>query len=88
MILIVDDAEQFHEANFDRNYKHYSGFPKRLPLSVTSNFVQRTGSKIYFNPLIPLKTFKSEEDPDQFSKDARRLKYGIIQKDDAIEDLV
>jgi hypothetical protein len=54
---------------------------------VTSNFVQRTGSKIYFNPLIPLKTFKNEENPDLYANDARRLKYGIIQKDDAIEDL-
>tara|TARA_B110000285_G_C14939267_1_gene521183 strand:+ start:620 stop:886 length:267 start_codon:yes stop_codon:yes gene_type:complete len=87
LILIVDDAEEFHKENFDQNNKHYSGFSKRLPLSVTSNFVQRSGSKLYFNPLIPLKTFKSNENPDLFSNDARRLKYGIIQKEDAIEDL-
>ena len=58
---MVDDVEEFHKENFDRNNKHYSGFSKRLPLSVTSNFVQRTGSKLYFNPLIPLSTFSGED---------------------------
>ena len=81
---MVDDVEEFHKENFDRNNKHYSGFSKRLPLSVTSNFVQRTGSKLYFNPLIPLSTFSGED----YSQDARRLKYGVIEKSDAIEDLV
>ena len=39
------------------------------------------GSRIYFNPLIPLKSFEG------YSDDLRRLKYGVIQKDDAITDL-
>ena len=72
MILIVDSVEEFHRENFKRNYKHYSGLSKRLPLSVTYNGVQRSGSRIYFNPLIPLKSFEG------YSDDLRRLKYGDI----------
>ena len=90
VILVVDSAEEFHKTNFDINYKHYSAFPKRLPLGFTSQFVQRSGSMMYFNPLIPLSTFKNGE-PDFVSglkSDKRKLKYGVIQKDDAIQDLI
>lgn len=85
MIFVVDDAHQFHSKNFKMNYKHYSGWSKRLPLSVTTSFVQRTGSCIYFHPLIPISTFTSPE--TNFKSDRRRFKYGIIQMDDAITDL-
>ncbi len=59
-LLIVDDTQKFHKENMTRNYHHYSYYTKRLPLSVT-NWVQNTGSNIYFNPLIPMKTFKNED---------------------------
>ena len=101
LILIVDSAEEFHEKNFGHNYKHYSGLSKRLPLGVTSGAVQRSGSKMYFNPLIPFNSFKCtyggevgdgtserEEMSQLLRNDQRKLKYGIIQKDDAIEDLL
>ena len=71
MIFIVDSAEDFHKENFKRNYSHYSGLSKRFPLGVTYNFVQRTGSRIYFNPLIPMKTLGEKDD-------LRKLKYGVI----------
>ena len=88
VILVVDDSTQFHSKNFKANSGHYSGWTKRLPLSITSELVQRGGSKIYFNTLIPLKTFKcsymdSEEKGElveQLSKDQRRFKYGVIHK--------
>jgi translocator assembly and maintenance protein 41 len=80
IILVVDSAEKFHKENFERNYSHYSGISKRLPLRTTYEMVQRSGSKIYFNPLIPLKSFG-------YTEDQRRIKYGVIQKDDAIQDL-
>jgi mitochondrial translocator assembly and maintenance protein 41 len=81
VILVVDDTDQFHQENLSRNYKHYSAFPKRLPLTVTSNAVQRSGSRLYFNPLIPLNTFQNLQD------DMRKLKYGVIHKQDALDDL-
>jgi Phosphatidate cytidylyltransferase, mitochondrial len=55
-ILIVDDTQKFHEQNMDMNGRHYSYYTKRLPTSVT-NWVNNSGSKMYFNPLIPMKTF-------------------------------
>lgn len=62
------------------NSSHYSGWSKRLPLSVTSNLVQRSGSQIYFHPLIPLRSLG-------YADDLRRIKYGVIAKEDALSDL-
>ena len=84
MILLVDDTYQFHEENLKQNRHHYSFFAKRLPLFIT-NKVQSTGSQIYFNPLIPMKTFQHEE--SLIKDDLRKLKYGVIQLDNAIADL-
>ncbi len=39
IILIVNDAKQFHEQNMSINYSHYSGISKRLPPFITSNIV-------------------------------------------------
>ena len=68
-----------------RNYHHYSYYTKRLPLSVT-NWVQKTGSNIYFNPLIPMKTFKNEDGRNL--NDQRKFKYGVIGLDKAKSDLI
>ena len=65
------------------NYSHYSYFAKRMPLSVTNNLVQNCGSKMYFNPLIPLNTFEGVTTQD----DQRRIKYGTISETNAIQDL-
>jgi hypothetical protein len=73
MILIVDDTAQFHEKNMKQNYAHYSYFAKRLPPTITNNLVQNAGSNLYFNPLIPLKSFGGDH-----SSDERRIKYGVI----------
>ncbi len=70
-ILVVDDTYKFHEENIKLNLHHYSYYTKRVPVSVT-NWVQNSGSQIYFNPLIPMKTFKHSE------HDQRRFKYGVI----------
>jgi len=54
---MVDDTAEFHKANMNsNNHSHYSVFAKRLPYAMTEA-VQNSGSQIYFNPLIPLKTF-------------------------------
>ena len=89
--MIVDNAKEFHDKNFKHNYSHYSGWSKRLPLSFTSDFVQRKGSGIYFHPYIPFQSMKCDYNQDDNSEilellknDQRRLKYGVIQKDDAI----
>ena len=43
--------------------------------------MQNSGSNLYFNPLIPLSSF-----PD-FEEDKRKIKYGVIGVDKALEDL-
>ena len=78
-MFVVDDTYKFHEENMTLNYSHYSFYTKRVPLSVT-NWVQNTGSHIYFNPLIPMKKLKLIDD-------RRRFKYGVIGLENAKNDL-
>ena len=84
MILVVDDTLVFHEKNMKANYKHYSYFATRLPPSITNNLVQNSGSNIYFNPLIPIQSLQGFQDEKQ---DLRKIKYGVIGVDKAVEDL-
>lgn len=62
-----------------QNSGHYSFYTKRVPPSVT-NWVNNTGSKMYFNPLIPMRKL-------QLPNDQRRFKYGVISVDNAVHDL-
>ena len=82
ILLVVDDALKFHERNMAKNYSHYSYFAKRLPVQATAH-VSGAGAKLYFNPLIPLNSFSDVTATD----DLRRIKYGVISEDNAIEDL-
>ena len=76
MIFIVDDPLKFHQESFTTNNSHYSGWSKRFPLWLTV-MVQNYGS-VYFHPLINL--------PKELETESR-LKYGVISKDKAIENL-
>ncbi len=83
MILFVEDARKFHQANMSSdNYSHYSYIAKRLPLDITTS-VQTAGTGLYFNPLIPLKSFKGLD----MANDTRKIKYGVIEVGKAVEDL-
>lgn len=64
------------------NRHHYSGLSRRLPLSTTSKVNDRLGG-LYFNPLIPLRSFQDFTSSD----DARRIKYGVVSKQTAVDDL-
>ena len=65
------------------NYSHYSYWAKRMPLDVTQHVVHNRGSQMYFNPLINLNSFPGLTTKD----DLRRIKYGTISEENAIEDL-
>lgn len=78
----MDDTFEFHKENMQMNDKHYSFYTKRTPTSVT-NWVNNSGAKLYFNPLIPMNTFKLESD----AKDLRKFKYGVISAENALKDL-
>lgn len=66
------------------NYRHYSYFATRLPPGFTDGVVQNSGSNLYFNPLIPLASLQGTHDPEA---DHRRIKYGVIGVNRALEDL-
>lgn len=84
ILLVVDDTSEFHRKNMSGdNYKHYSYWAKRLPLIVTNQLVQNRGSRMYFNPLIPLNSFPGVTSQD----DLRRIKYGTISEENAVQDL-
>ena len=84
MIFIVDDTLAFHTKNLKQNYSHYSYFATRLPPGFTDGVVQNAGSNIYFNPLIPLSSLQGIHD---LQTDLRRIKYGVISVNKALEDL-
>ena len=74
MLLLVESTALFHKSNYAVNPSHYSFYTHRLPLSFT-DYVNNTGSQIYFHPLIPI------------PGDNRLLKYGVISVDNAVNDL-
>ena len=83
MLLFVEDARRFHHENLSSdNYSHYSYIAKRLPLDITYS-VQMAGTGLYFNPLIPLKSFKKLD----LEQDTRKIKYGVIEIGKAVSDL-
>jgi hypothetical protein len=50
-----------------------------VPVGVT-NWVNNSGSMMYFNPLIPMRSLNLKDDQ-------RRFKYGVISLENAIKDL-
>ena len=54
LILVVEDAETFHQSNLERNWKHYSSM-KYLGPSSLSSFQEKLGARVYFNTLVPYK---------------------------------
>ena len=65
------------------NYSHYSFFAKRTPPTLKESLVQNSGSKLYFNPRIQLKSFEGVTTSD----DLRKIKYGVISEANALADL-
>ena len=50
---------------------------------MSNALVQEAGAKLYFNPLIKLNSFTDMTTAD----DQRRIKYGIISEENALNDL-
>ncbi|EGG18307.1 mitochondrial matrix Mmp37 family protein [Cavenderia fasciculata] len=72
MVFAVDNANDWHKENLERNWSHYSflayGGPKLI------SFVQRTSAKVYYNTLL--------------SFNGVRYKYGVIEYKDLKSDLI
>ena len=76
LLLSVNDSRSFHTSNLRIFPDHYSSLCRLLgPSQVTA--IQRSdwGARIYFNPLV--------DSP----AGGRKIKYGVIQTEDLIEDL-
>lgn len=77
-ILVVDEADEFHQLNFKRNPGHYSGFPSLLG-PWFSSFVQRSLFPIQFFPFTDLPTASGEK---------IRAKFGVLSLRDFEDDLL
>jgi translocator assembly and maintenance protein 41 len=76
LILVVDDAEQWHRSNLSENPHHYSGV-RHLGASAVS-LLQKMPAGVYYNTLIAMKG------PSQ---KGRLMKYGVVCLHDLVDDL-
>lgn len=72
-IMVVDNPDDWHGENIERNSKHYS-FLKHLGPKAVSKIQNSYGAGIYFNTLVPF--------------EQRLIKYGVIGTDVLISDLI
>ena len=79
VILVVDDALQFHNENLQLNSHHYSSLFRYTSSAGVCQYVQRN------SPLKDGKVFFHVVDDDD--DDQPKMKYGIIHIDDLVEDL-
>ncbi len=75
LVFVVDNASNFHEDNLRHRSRHYSALKYLGPNAVTK-FQEQWAAKMYYNTLI----YDSAEDVT--------YKYGIISRDDFINDLL
>nr|CAG4646287.1 EOG090X06VP [Macrothrix elegans] len=73
VILVVENAEAFHEANLKHNWKHYSSI-RYLGSKALTSFQENWGARVYFNTLVPYRY--------------GLFKYGVISSSAMIADLL
>lgn len=52
LLLVVDDAETWHQANMDSNPHHYSDTAMRMGPAGVAAFQHLGGGGLWFNPLV------------------------------------
>lgn len=80
LIVVVKDAYRFHQANLLRNPSHYSGSPLLWSLDPASSITYFQRHTFDFNNWLRNPKF-------YFNLCENNLKYGVIQKEDFLEDL-
>lgn len=79
LIVVVEDAAEWHRANLAVNHAHYSALALGGPRVVAT--VQRATAGVYYNTLVPMKSGASP------SGAPRRMKYGVVSRADLEDDL-
>ena len=76
-ILVVENSEQWHEANMLQNPSHYTSI---IPLGskYVAKFQDKVPARLWFNAYIPMKSKGCV---------GRLMKYGVINKEYMLEDL-
>ena len=86
LLLTVSDSISFHTQNLQRYPNHYSALA-RLCGPKFCNGLQRSercGAGVFFNPLVDSPAAASDVND---ARRGRKIKYGVIQIDDLINDL-
>jgi translocator assembly and maintenance protein 41 len=85
MIIVVDDAQGWHQINQKRNRHHYSTFCKALGPNGCTYLQRNFGGRVFFfNTTIPT----NHHSNNHHMITNRRLKYGVIQESDLLSDLL
>lgn len=79
LIIVVDDAQTWHETNMSINPQHYS-VPMRLLGPRAAAITQRSsfGARVYYNTILP----------SYITPTSRPFKYGVVTRRDLEKDLL
>jgi len=77
LILVVDDAEEWHRQNFVMNRDHYAEPMRTLGPNFVSRVQRNYPAGVYFNTLLPMR-----------SRNGQLMKYGVVSRPDLIDDLM
>ena len=88
LILTVSDSNAFHRHMLERYPGHYSALARLCGPTFCTNLQrsERYGAGVYFNPLVESPVNASKTCATNGCK--RKIKYGIVQTEDLIDDLM
>lgn len=72
LLLVVQDAQEFHEANLTQFPHHYAPLPRILGAKHCAS-VQKLSAGVWFHPMVELCD--------------NNIKYGLVQRDQVVDDL-
>ena len=89
LIFVVENAERWHDANMRLCASHYSLMPKLLGPGFVRTLQKMGDGKVYFNPLVSIDVpVNTEIGSEIFKQRTREVKYGVIEKEDLLDDLL
>ncbi len=101
IILVVHDAQQFHEKNIAKHSSHYSFIASNFFWSISAASVQNVGPGVYFNPYSTIAGFEVRTNQAEHSCSIilhylfifhfflfSKVKYGVITKEKLLTDLL